>query len=66
MLPQGMKRQYYDGSVRMYEGLTGRTYIADIYDKMMNPVKSKPVVNKTWKGVNANRRNNWINDLKSY
>lgn len=66
MLPQGMKREYYEGQVRMYEGMTGKKFYADIYDKMMVPEKSKVVQMKSWKGENPDRRNNWIKGTKSY
>jgi hypothetical protein len=47
-------REYNEDGVRMYECVGKRHFIADVYDRIYLPAKSKPVKNKYYKGKNKN------------
>ena len=58
--------QTIDG-VRYYIKDDMSLVIADKWDEMFIPKhRSKPVLNKKWKGENPDKRNAWVKGVKSY
>jgi len=53
-----LKEYWYDGT-RMYKGVDGKTYIADVLDKMFSPAVKLKVLPERNKGQNADPGNRW-------
>lgn len=67
MIPQEFKDEIIIEGTRFYIKDDGTEVNADLWDKMFKPISTgKPILNKKWEGVNPDRRNNFIKDLKSY
>ena len=58
-----MLKEYFDkDGTRMYLGINGKKYYADMLDKMFNPQVKLKVLGERHKGKNADPTNHWMNE----